>query len=64
MRLLDEHYTRTPFYGIRRMTAWLRRQGPQVNPKRVGRLLRLMGLEALAPTPHLSQPGTCAQRYP
>jgi putative transposase len=64
MRLLDEQYTRTPFYGIRRMTASLRQQGYQVNHKRVGRLLRLMGLEALYPTPHLSQPGEPHQTYP
>lgn len=54
MRLLDEQYTRTPFYGIRRMTAWLQLQGCAVNHKRVGRLLRLMGLEAIAPKPRLS----------
>jgi putative transposase len=64
MRLLDEHYTRTPFYGIRRMTAWLRQQGYAINPKRVSRLLRLMGVEAIYPKPHLSRPGATAQRYP
>jgi putative transposase len=64
MRLLDEQYTRTPFYGIRRMTAWLRGQGYAVNHKRVGRLLRLMGLEAIYPKPRLSQPGATLQRYP
>ena len=49
MRLLDEQYTRTPFYGVCRMTAWLgtQRAGYQVNHKRVRRLLRLMGLEAI-----------------
>jgi putative transposase len=40
MRLLDEQYTRTPFYGIQKMTAWLRTQGYEVNHKRVARLLR------------------------
>ena len=66
MRLLDEQYTRTPFYGIRRMTAWLQRQGYAVNHKRVGRLLRQMGLEAVYPTPHLSTPAATAPsvRYP
>lgn len=39
MRLLDEQYTRTPFYGVLRMTAYLRRLGHGVNPKRVRRLL-------------------------
>lgn len=64
MRLLDEQYTRTPFYGIRRMTAWLQQQGYAVNHKRVGRLLRRMGLEAIYPRPRLSQPGPVAQRHP
>lgn len=37
MRLIDEQYTHTPFYGVSRMTEWLRRQGHQINPKRVRR---------------------------
>src|ERR1700738_5489430 len=57
MRLLDEQYTRTPFYGIKKMTAWLGTQGQEVNHKRVARLLRLMGLMAGYPKPRLSQPG-------
>lgn len=56
MRLLDAQYTETPFYGVRRMTAWLRRQGYGVNPKHTRRLLRQMGLEAIDPKPRLSQP--------
>ena len=64
MRCLDEQYTRTPFYGIKRMTAWLRTQGYEVNHKRVARLLRLMGLEAIYPEPRLSQPGEQTSRYP
>lgn len=64
MRLLDEQYTRTPFYGIRRMTAWLQQQGYQVNHKRVARLLRLLGLEAIYQKPRWSQPGTGQQIYP
>jgi len=64
MRQIDEQYTRTPFYGIRRMTAWLQQQGAAVNHKRVGRLLRLMGLEALYPKPRLSLAGAGAKRYP
>jgi putative transposase len=46
MRKLDEQYTQTPFYGVLRMTEVLRSQGEAVNPKRVRRLLRKMGLEA------------------
>jgi putative transposase len=61
---MDEQYTQAPFYGIRRMTAWLRQQGYAVNHKRVGRLLRLMGLEALYPKPRLSVPGAAEKRYP
>jgi putative transposase len=64
MRLLDEQYTRTPFYGTRKMTAWLQAEGYAVNRKRVTRLLRLMGLEAIYPPPHLSQAGITAQKYP
>jgi putative transposase len=55
MRLLDQQYTDTPYYGIRRMTAWLRSQGYAVNHKRVARLLHTMGLETIYPKPHLSQ---------
>ena len=55
MRLLDTQYTATPFYGMRRMTAWLRTQGYQVNQKRVARLMQQMGMEALYTKPHLSQ---------
>ncbi len=64
MRLMDEQYTRTPFYGIRRMTAVLQRQGYPVNHKRVARLMRIMGLEAIYPKPRLSRPGEAPKRYP
>ena len=64
MRLLDEQYTRCPFYGVRRMTAWLEHQGSPVNAKRVRRLLRKMGLLAMYPQPSLSQPAAGAQVYP
>src|SRR5438132_12341237 len=58
MRLLDEQYTRTPFYGTRKMTAWLQTQGYEVNRKRVMRLLRQMGLEAVYPKPPSEFTGT------
>ncbi len=64
MRRIDEQYTRCPFYGSRRLTAWLRGQGWEVNRKRVARLMRVMGLEALYPKPHLSQPGEGHKIYP
>ena len=54
MRRIDEQYTRCPFYGSRRITRWLARQGHEVNRKRVQRLLRAMGLEAIYPKPNLS----------
>ena len=64
MRLLDEQYTACPFYGSRRLTAWLMQQGEAVNRKRVQRLLRLMGLEAIYPKPRLSVPGRGHRIYP
>jgi putative transposase len=64
MRLLDEQYTRTPFYGVRRMTVWLRQHGYPVNPKRVARLLHTMGLETIYPKPRLSQPHPERRVYP
>lgn len=64
MRLLDEQYTRTPFYGVCRMRAWLRTKGYEVNQKRVRRLLRLMGLEAIYQRPRLSEPAPGHRIYP
>jgi putative transposase len=64
MRLLDEPYTRTPFYGSRRMTAWLRSQGFPVNRKRVSRLLHEMRLEAIYPGPGLSSKAAGHRVYP
>lgn len=55
MDLLDRQFTDTPFYGSRRLTAWLNRQGHGVNRKRVQRLMRIMGLEAIYPKPNLSK---------
>ena len=64
MRLLDKEYTRHPVYGVRRMTLFMRELGHPVNPKRVRRLLRLMGLEAIFPKPRLSIPDPVAGKYP
>jgi putative transposase len=55
LRLLDEEYTRHPFYGSRKMTVWLRDQGHAVNRKRVQRLMRILGLIAMAPGPNTSK---------
>ena len=63
-RLLDEEYTAHPFYGVRKMTVWLRLQGHLVGPKRVRRLLRAMGLMAVYPKPRLSLNPLAHQRFP
>jgi putative transposase len=54
MRLLDEQYTRTPFYGKRKLVVFLQEQGYLVDRKRVRRLMQVMGLETIYPKPHLS----------
>ena len=64
MRLIDEQFTRRPFYGVPRMTASLRRMGYGVNPKRVRRLMRVMWLEAIYPKPRLSVHGPDHKVYP
>lgn len=64
MRLIDEQYTRAPFYGARKLTAWLRRQGHKVNRKRVQRLMRLMGIEAIYPKKRLSVTSDENKKYP
>ena len=64
MRVLDEQYTRTPFFGVPKMTKVLRAQGYVINPKRVRRLLRQMGLEAIYPKPRLSEPTPGHRIYP
>jgi putative transposase len=64
MRLLDEQYTKAPFYGSRRMTKWLITQGYEVNRKRISRLMEVMGIEAVYPKPKLSQPGEGHRIYP
>ncbi len=64
MRRMDEQYTKYPFYGSRRMTAWLVQEGEEVNRKRVQRLMRVMGLEAIYPKPRLSQGGKGHRVFP
>jgi putative transposase len=56
MRLIDEQYLKTPFYGSRQMTLNLRREGLRVNRKRVQRLMALMGLSAVYQRPRTSKP--------
>ncbi len=64
MRLIDKQYTLTPFYGYRRMTHHLQSLGFRVNHKRVQRLMRTLGLEAIYPKPNLSKPGKDHLTYP
>jgi putative transposase len=53
-----------PFYGTRKITAWLRLKGYEVNPKRVPRLMRLMGIEAIYPKKKLSRSSPEGKKYP
>jgi putative transposase len=64
MRLIDEEYTKHPFYGSRKMVEYLRRQGHMVNRKRVQRLMRKMGLASIAPKGRTTHPGNGHKIYP
>jgi putative transposase len=64
MRRIDELYLEKPFYGSRRMTFDLNEEGCGVNRKRVQRLMRLMGLEALVPRPGTSKAAPGNKIYP
>jgi putative transposase len=64
MRVIDQVYTDHPYFGSRRMMLWLGEQGHEVNRKRVQRLMRLMGLEAVYPKPKLSLPGQGHKVFP
>jgi len=64
LRLLDEEYTRHPFYGTRRMTQYLRGLGHFINRKRVQRLMQTLGLSGMAPGPNTSKPHPQHTLYP
>ncbi len=64
MELIDKQYTKTPFYGYPKMTAWLRRENHLVNKKRVARLMRLMGLQAVFPGQKTTIPAKNHKIYP
>lgn len=64
MQLIDEEYTRHPFYGSRKMRNYLRRQGHKVNRKRVQRLMQKMGIRSVAPSPNTSKPHPAHKIYP
>jgi len=63
MKLIDQQYLATPFYGSRRMTVWLQRQGRPMSRKRVQRLMRTMGLRAIFRRPRTSQPAAGHKVY-
>ena len=63
-RLIDEEYTRSPFYGSRKMVAYLERCGHSVNRKRVQRLMRTLGLAGMAPGPNTSRSHPQHKVYP
>lgn len=64
MRLIDEEYTRHPFYGSRKIRIYLRGLGHKVNRKRVQRLMRKMGIRSVAPSPNTSKPKPEHKVYP
>lgn len=64
LRLIDQQYLETPFYGSRKMTLFLREQGYRINRKRTQRLMRQLGVEAIYPKPKLSQPHPEHRVYP
>lgn len=64
MHLIDEQYTRFPFYGSPRMTAWLCREGYEVNHKRIERLMRKMGIQGVCPKKNLSKGCEQHRKYP
>jgi len=64
MRLIDEEFLRYPFYGSRKMKVYLNRKGISVNRKRIQRLMRLMGLESVAPKPNTSRQRKGHKVYP
>jgi putative transposase len=64
MRLIDEQFTRTPFYGSRKITAWLHNEGHEVNRKRVRRLTQLLGLETIYAKPRTTIPSKQHKKYP
>ena len=64
MRLIDEQYLKTPCWGSRSMRNYLRRLGYKVNRKRIQRLMRIMGLEAIYPKPKTSRPHRQHKVYP
>jgi len=64
MKLIDRQYLAIPFYGARKIAAWLKSQGHRVNRKRIRRLMQIMGLKAIYRRPRTSQPAPGHKIYP
>ena len=64
MNFIEDEYTQHPFYGTRKMRDYLRRQGYKVNRKRVQRLMRIMGIQSVAPKPNTSIPRKEHKTFP
>jgi putative transposase len=64
MKLIDQQYLATPFYGPRKIAAWLKRKNKLVNRKHVRRLMRIMGIRAIYRRPKTSKPATGNKIYP
>ncbi len=64
MRLIDEQFLTTPYYGSRQMARWVRRQGDGVGRHRVWRLMAVMGLHAMYQEPRTTQPHPDHRIYP
>lgn len=64
MRILDEVFTEHPYYGARRLSDELKERGFPACRAQVSRLMRVMGIEAIYPKPHLSQPGKDNRVFP
>ena len=64
MELIDHQYVATPFYGARKIAAWLKHKGQMVNRKRVRRLMQVMGLKAIYRRPRTSKPAAGHKVYP
>jgi putative transposase len=64
MRRLDELHLERPFYGSRKLSEVLRKEGREASRKRIQRLMRVMGLEAMAPQPQTSEPHPEHVKYP
>ena len=65
MQIIDRQYTATPFYGVPRMTSFINQAyGYRINPKRIARLYKIMGINAIGPNPNTSKSARTAYKFP